>query len=545
MKKRLLALLLAVSMLLLSSCSYTDVLKSLLEKIVGPKSNRDAEISFDFDDSVLKKMDDRYTKMDALIAKNDLSDYNEFEKLYNEQMADYYYLADQMNLAFVTYAKDTSNKEASDKYDELTDEYNSHYNRLTAMYRPIYECVFKDSFYADWSEKDIDEALMRSDASGPEMEQLNNDIDAEIKRYQDMDDESETYNKDSADAYYNIVHMNIDLAKRLGFDSYVEYAYKYVYTRDYTPEDAQKMYDYVKRYIVPLSEVVISELRDYKKLRTLEKEYSAISSRAMKEEDLLEKLTPYYDTLGGKTPDAFKCFMKNHFVSSEENGLSNAFTQYLYYYERPICFFGPDVQGLLTYVHEQGHFTAFYAADSSIASFDLCEVQSQGNEWLYLTYIKDNYDAAMYEYLAKYHLYDSLITIILATCCDAFEQYVYSHPELSADEYDQVFINEAKKMGAYSFLKNNISIPPEDYWHLAIVSNSIYYLSYAVSKIPSIEVYVKAQNEGFNAAVADYMKLLDVDYEAEFVSTLEACGFTSPFSEEAYKQINNCFNKKS
>ncbi len=124
-----------------------------------------------------------------------------------------------------------------------------------------------------------------------------------------------------------------------------------------------------------------------------------------------------------------------------------------------------------------------------------------------------------------------------------FEQRVYENADLSASEYDGVFNECVSKLGAAVLLEDNMTMNPSDYWHIAIVANSMYYLSYAVSLIPSIELYVIAEEEGLEEAAERYIALTEGDSEIEFQKALKKADLCSPFDEEVYTKLKAFFVK--
>ena len=80
------------------------------------------------------------------------------------------------------------------------------------------------------------------------------------------------------------------------------------------------------------------------------------------------------------------------------------------------------------------------------------------------------------------------------------------------------------------------------YWHHAEVSNSMYYLSYAVSLVPSIEFFLIAKEEGLEKTAELYRDLCTVNEDASFLSTVLSVSLSSPFEEEVYKKIYNRFH---
>ena len=544
MKKRLLALLLAASVLLLSGCTFFESFSTYisdLKKVSNYKYygyNSDHTPNYEFNDEVLTAIDERFGQLDEILSSNDIRRNAAFQQLYMQQLNDLYYLSDHANLMFVQFCRDPSNEEVSDKYQNMTRLVNEKSARLYRMYRPIYDSVYGTPFFEQWDEDEIEKALLMSDRYSDEFVELTDKVDEYVQNYEKLVESARNYGSESAKIYKNIVSENILIAKEAEYEQYADYAYEYVYGRDFSPADADNFYTCVKNYIIPLGKQLLTSLRNYKRLDAVEKYRSALVSDSYSEEELKMKLTPYSEALGNGSGEAFENFLNHYVAVSSVSARTQAFTFFLNYYGHPTCYFGPGYQSLMTYVHEQGHYLSMYRSEGPIESVDLNETQSQANEWLFLSYIKGDYRETDYQYMIREFLLFDILSLVLSTCCDAFEQYIYQHPELSYTEYDKAFVNVAKSLDAYDFLAQLMSGKPEEYWHRAIVSNSFYYLSYAVSLIPVIELYVISEEQGFDAAAEIYGKLTKVsDSDAPFVETVVSCGLTSPFEESVFKRI--------
>jgi hypothetical protein len=84
----------------------------------------------------------------------------------------------------------------------------------------------------------------------------------------------------------------------------------------------------------------------------------------------------------------------------------------------------------------------------------------------------------------------------------------------------------------YSILNINF----RRYWRKVEFGNSIYYISYAVSAIPSIALYNDSKSD-FDLAKSKYLKLCE--YEEDFNEALEEAEFNSPFNVQTYSLIKS------
>ena len=74
-----------------------------------------------------------------------------------------------------------------------------------------------------------------------------------------------------------------------------------------------------------------------------------------------------------------------------------------------MCYFGPGYQDMLTVLHELGHYGAMLINEGFDGSMDIAETHSQGNEYLFLSYLYTKRHSATYDVLIKYGGYGSLI----------------------------------------------------------------------------------------------------------------------------------------
>ena len=177
------------------------------------------------------------------------------------------------------------------------------------------------------------------------------------------------------------------MAKEYDYANYYELASDLIYGRNYTEQQRADFRGYVAEYIVPMYKTLNARFETVSQSLTTEQklEYKAIYSNRS-----------YLDSYMGTFNDSICEKMNNMFTlpnamlyGTSENALQGAFTAYIGYFEQPVAYFGPGYQDLYTIVHELGHYTAYYHFDDSSLPYDLAETHSQGNEWLFTAYLKN------------------------------------------------------------------------------------------------------------------------------------------------------------
>lgn len=545
--KAFLCLILVVCILTLTSCTLLSQVFDLLtleNRGYYTDYGISPELTDNYNEETEKKIESALLEMEEILRENNGSKAEYFLDVYDELEENYYILSDHCDLLYIAFCNEPQNEEIVEEYGRISALLTDLLAEIYSFYGDIFESVFSEEFYKDWSQESIEEALFLSKTFSGEFAVITKERDEYVRFYEQLDSDSPDYNKESAEYYQKIVEKNRELAILAGAEDYPDYADRYIYGRDYGDEEIQVFVDAVSEYIIPLGEELQQALYASSNGLSLQTEFNKLQQYDISFDLMKQSLKDYYALLGEEFTASFESFLKHTFTCKDDDSTKGAFTAYQNSSNTPICYFGPGYQSLSTYVHEQGHFTAFYLSETSISSVDLCETHSQGNEWLYLSYAESFYDEELYEELTAYYLLSEISTIVLATCCDTFERTVYADESLSASDYDRVFVDCAKELGAYSLLKNYLGDTPEDYWHIAVISNSMYYLSYAVSLIPSIEFFIIAQQDGFSRAAECYYDLCTVDGEALFHESLLEAGLSSPFENVVFIKIYGFFSKK-
>ena len=531
--KRIIGLgLVSLSILGLSSCILLD--------LEGSNINRD--LSYTWTDKDYDKLKENMERVEEALDGG-----NEFTLVgsYASVTRAFYACATYRTIENINYA--AGDDSAYDKYLYFQGIIEEVAKWQEALYPKMYESEYKDQFFSGYTEEEIQELL--NSAKPDEYYEIENKQEALRKQYNDLS-RSE---KDNGvyDIYLSLVKNYKDEATLLGYDNYLQYAYKGIYEREYTPEEVETFNTYVKDYIVPMMfEVKESSSQAINELSSDEKQ------------KLYEFQTTNFNQMTG-TIKAYGTFVGDAFEKNLDYALNRgyikyggsncnidgAFTTYLYMdkLDQPIMYFGPSYLNTMTFIHEFGHYNNFFVNKKQGLSYDLAETHSQGDEMLFLAWLDrndDSYSDKVMEAIRLTEVYDALTTIVLATMVNQFEYSCYtSEEELTKESLDNLYKAAGDSLGGYDDIVSCVYGANEhiDYWKLVAVENAGYYISYAISKIPSLEIYSMAR-ENLSLAKSVYKKTYTLDSNSkldtsDFLKVLNYAGLYSPFDEEAFKLI--------
>lgn len=375
-----------------------------------------------------------------------------------------------------------------------------------------------------------------------------------------------------AGLYEQLVNKNNQLAVLYGYDNYMTYAYKNVYNRNYTPTQTKAMSAFVKQYIVPLytsinakfetaynaldgNDATDADINLYKGLM-FDSLFTKTTSKYFDEvKDAIDLISNYFKYLDNSNDvifyDAVEDLFKtgNYFVGQVEG----AFTYYMPQVGNTILYFDNTDYGegyyhcysnSFTFVHEFGHYYEnvrnLTKSGERPLSFDFCETQSQGNEMMFLAWLDSNTTASKGYNAVKYsQLANMLQTVLNATAIDEFEQAVYTgsyegYTTLNANNYQDLYDTICTKYGINDEENGNT------YWMGVCFDNAAYYISYAMSALPSIEIYAKAVDKdgGLDVARTAYLTLF-TNASTDYNTVLAAAGLHNAFEEALYTELTN------
>ena len=528
-----------------------DVIARLGEKSFVKLGRTD--LTFDLTHEEIDAMLADIDRLDEMITAG--TDYDAFDELYTLVTEDKLErLAGQDQLIYILWScnlKDPLTEAAYLYVDEL---YSDIIARLNRMYQPIYDSPFRDQFYDDWTEEEIAIALRNAAGYTDEMTALNTANNDLLVAFRALDDSDESFGLESARLFLDMAKNNQRIAALLQFDNYMEYAYSDIYSRDYTPADSATFRDlFADGLMDQLAAAVEGYMENGMLYSTLnDKQFNVLYDLLYGDiqTDHFDLVKNYAATVGETAPKFLETFndfweTKNYFfTSSQANSYAGAFTTYLYDSKTPVIYFGPDYHSPDTFLHEFGHYdSAVVAEGMDSISYDLAETQSQSDEFLFTYWLglstQTTTNQKVARALAEYKIYELMSTILTASLVNDFENYVYTHlDEVTPEGLDDVLISLCDAYGGYDAVKTVLGYNPEIYWHYVVMESPGYYISYAMSAVPVLEVYALAQSEGLVTAIEAYEKIINADPEEGFLAALEGAGINSPFEAETYAALS-------
>jgi oligoendopeptidase F len=345
------------------------------------------------------------------------------------------------------------------------------------------------------------------------------------------------------------------MARNAGFSIFTDYKFKAMHRFDYTPKDCKKYHETVEQLIVPLNGKILKKRREQMKLKTLRPWDTAVDASGKK------ALAPFKDPqeLIKGTLSIFKKLdpdFSAQFDEMKQLGLLDlgsrkgkapgGYQDALSEARKPFIFMnavGVD-DDLRTLLHEAGH--AFHSLacvkepllEYRHAPMEFCEVASMAMELLGGEYLSEFYNKEDLRRSNREHLEGIIHVLAWVANIDAFQHWLYEHPQHSADERRQAWAGFYEHFGGQFIDWSGLTEVKDHLWHrqLHIFEVPFYYIEYGIAQLGALQVWLNARRDP-KKALSDYKHGLSLGGSRPVVELYRAAGISFDFSESIIKPL--------
>lgn len=335
-------------------------------------------------------------------------------------------------------------------------------------------------------------------------------------------------NKQVGEIFLQQVEIRTEIASRLGYTDYATYCYE-GFGRDYSPQDARTLHAAVKRFIAPL---FVSANR--------KSDTSDLDAAYFEEDAFFNALSISAAAFSPQLNEAVSYMLRNRLydVTYNDVKMDSGFTTYISDYRAPFIFstWTGSSDDIASILHELGHFTNYYfnaeVGNSAGESLDLAEVDSQALVLL----LFDQYENFYGKYADEARiatLIDAMYSLLSGCMEDEFQQDVYENPDMTLEELNALYKNlavEYKLDEVYGFQGTE--------W--VLISHTfqmpMYYISYAVSMVPALELFELSQSDD-QAAKTVYNNIVMREQYSKLSEVLSQNGLGDVFSARTIADI--------
>lgn len=360
-------------------------------------------------------------------------------------------------------------------------------------------------------------------------------------RYQFMTEHEASFDR----IYDDLVKVRTKIAKKLGYNNFVELAYDRMNRTDYNAAMVANFRDQVLEQIVPVATKLKERQRTrigVDELRYFDEGFSFKTGNATPKGDpdwILRNGAKMYAELSPEMNEFFTFMVDNELMDlvSKKGKQSGGYCTYLSEHGAPFIFsnFNGTSGDIDVLTHEAGHAFQVYESrhfevpEYNWPTYEAAEIHSMSMEfftwpWMEL-FFKEDTDKYRFDHLAS-----ALLFIPYGVSVDEFQHFVYENPEATPAERKTAWRNIEKKYLPHRNYEGNDYLERGGLWQKQghIFQSPFYYIDYTLAQLCAFQFW-KRMNEDWKPAWTDYLKLCQAGGSQSFTGLVKLAGLTSPF----------------
>lgn len=360
-------------------------------------------------------------------------------------------------------------------------------------------------------------------------------------------------NEEAFDRIYDeMVKTRHEIAKKLGYDNFVQLGYDRFGRTDYNASDVKTYRDQIYQDIVPL----VSELTDRKALRlgienpkSYDLALSFLSGNPTPKGDRawqVERATKMYNEMSPETSEFFNFMLDRELLEldSKPGKQAGGYCTYLPDYKAPFIFanFNGTSHDVDVLTHEAGHAFQVYQSRDLIPDYrwptmEAAEIHSMSMEFLAWPWI----DQFFLEDTAKYkfnHLASAVSFLPYGVLVDDFQHHIYESPEMTPAERKATWRKLEKKYMPFKDYGDDSFLEKGTFWFRQghIFQAPFYYIDYTLAQVCAFQYWIKHQ-ENRKEALDSYLALCKLGGSKSFLGLVDSANLKNPFLKGTVKEI--------
>jgi len=350
-----------------------------------------------------------------------------------------------------------------------------------------------------------------------------------------------------------LVKLRHGMARKLGYDNFVELGYRRMQRVDYDRDDVRVFRNQVLGEVVP----VVSRLRALQAERLGHGALKAWDMATYSEQGnprpigdhdwMLDRATEMFDEMGSGFSSFFRMMKDAGLLElrSKEGKAGGGYCTYFPDFEVPFIFanFNGTDQDVRVFTHECGHaFQVWSSRRAAITdylwpTYESAEIHSMSLEFLCWPHMEKFFGDAG-ERFCWTHLAGALAFLPYGVAVDEFQHRIYERPEASPAERHAMW-QDCERRYQPELDWGDLDYPARGgRWQLQrhIYHRPFYYIDYTLAQTCALQFWLSSRKDR-SETLARYHELCALGGTAPFQQLVAAAGLRSPFAEGCLSDV--------
>jgi oligoendopeptidase F len=347
----------------------------------------------------------------------------------------------------------------------------------------------------------------------------------------------------------DLLKLRVAIAQEAACPDYRAYTFRGYRRFDYTPEDCLAFHQAIESQVVPLARQLQEERRQrlgLDKLRpwdlAVDPEHNPPLRPFTTGVELIEKMRAVFGHLDPRLQSFYEVMVKGGLMDLEnrQGKAPGGYQSTLAEARVPFIFMNAvgqprDVETLL---HEAGHaFHTMASREQTLSNYrhapiEFCEVASMGMELLAAPFLSEFYSAAELKRARRDHLEGIIKFFPWMATVDAFQHWIYTHPEHTRAERQQYWLSLLERFGGTEDWSGYEEARAHS-WHrqLHIFEYPFYYVEYGIAQLGALQLWALGKQD-LGKALDGYLAGLALGGSKPLPELFAASGLVFDFRSE-------------
>ena len=347
--------------------------------------------------------------------------------------------------------------------------------------------------------------------------------------------------------YDELVQVRTTIAKKLGFENYIQLGYIRMKRYDYNQKDVENYRKQILDDVVPLNTELYERQRKrlgYERLQAWDEKIEFETGNPKphhSEKEMVQKALKMYEELSDETGEFFKFMVEHELLDldSKPGKAAGGYCTFIPDYKSPFIFanFNQTQDDAEVLTHEAGHAFQVYSSQKIFPSdclwptYETCEIHSMSMEFFTYPWMKSFFEEDVDKYYFS-HLSGAVKFLPYGICVDHFQHEVYAHPDMSHQERMQIW-RKLEKMYLPHKNYDEIEILENGGWwmkQLHIFMDPFYYIDYTLAQVCALQFWARIQKKD-EQAFENYKHICKIGGMYTFRRIVKEANLKCPFDK--------------
>ena len=356
------------------------------------------------------------------------------------------------------------------------------------------------------------------------------------------------------DIYDQLVKTRQNMAKKLGYENYIELGYAKMGRTDYDAKMVENYRKQVLESVVPVANNIFME--NAKRIGVENPKYYDTTLMFLDgnptpkgtKDELVAKALKMYSEMSPVTKEFFEFMVEHELLDLESKpGKANGgYCTYIPDYKSPFIFanFNGTSGDVDVLTHEAGHALMAYCSKDTVENPDLlwptseaCEIHSMSMEFFAYPWMEEFFKEDTKKYKV-FHMSGAITFIPYGVCVDHFQHLVYANPYATPEERRKMWSDLEKLYTPWRDMEGLEAYEKGMLWFQQghIFSSPFYYIDYTLAQVCALEFYLDSlenKEDAFNR----YLQLCKLGGTKSFLELIKEVNINNPFIDGSIKKI--------